>query len=201
MRIETIDQLRTLYGFPSEKAIKKSLPELDEHSIHFIAKSPFFVLATGNEDGTMDVSPRGGTPGFVQVLSSKQILIPDIKGNKRIDSLVNIIATGRVGTLFLIPGVDETLRINGRAYISTNQELLERYAERKNPPISSIVIEVEEVFIHCAKSFMRSKLWDQTTQIDRTDFPTIGQILKDQLNTEGEPESQEAMLKRYQGDL
>lgn len=201
MRIESIDQLRTLYGFPSEKAVKKSLLELDEHSIHFIAKSPFFVLATGNTDGTMDVSPRGGKAGFVHVLNSKTILIPDIKGNKRIDSLMNIVTTGRVGTLFLIPGVDETLRINGRAYISTDPDLLARYAERKNPPISCIVIEIEEVFIHCAKSFMRSKLWDPSLHIERSDFPTIGTILKDQLKMEGEPESQEDMIKRYQGDL
>lgn len=201
MRIQTLDQLRDLYGFPSERATQKQLAELDVHSMNFIQKSPFLVIATGSKKGAMDVSPRGGKAGFVHILNSKELLIPDIKGNKRIDSLVNIVETGRIGMLFFIPGVDETLRVNGGAYISTDPAHLNLYASRKNPPISCLVVQVEEAFIHCAKAFMRSNLWDTTSHFKRSDFPTIGQILKDQLKTTGEPESQEDMLKRYQGDL
>ncbi len=201
MKIETQSQLRELYNNPSGRASKKELPALEKHAINFIETSPFLVVSTFSKDGKADTSPRGGQPGFVKVLNNNEIVIPDAKGNNRLDSLVNIIETGRVGTLFLIPGVDETMRINGKAYLSTDTQYLDLFEKEKHPPKACIIIEVEEVFIHCAKAFMRSKLWSKEAQINRSDFPTIGQILKDQLGSKDTPESQEEMLKRYREQI
>jgi len=201
MKIDAKDQLRELYGFPGGRAKIKVLNVLEKHAIHFIEKSPFLTISTISKDGKMDNSPRGGQPGLVKVINETTIVIPDSKGNNRLDSLVNIIETGSIGTLFLIPGVDETLRINGKAYISTNEEFLELFQEEKNPPKACIVIEIEEMFLHCAKAFMRSKLWNESVKIDRNEFPTIAQMLKDQLGSIEAPESLEAMENRYQKDL
>ena len=201
MKIQTEAQLRELYSAPKERAVKKQLSALDKHCKDFIAKSPFMVLSTCNNHQQMDTSPRGGEPGFIKVISASEIVIPDSKGNNRLDSMVNIIETGLVGTLFLIPGVDETLRINGQASVSTDPELLGLFSGEKNMPKTCIVIDVKEVFLHCAKALMRSKLWQEESKTKRSDFPTMGQMLKDQIGLSGEPESQEAMIKRYQPDL
>ncbi len=201
MKIETVEQLRELYGQPKEKAVRKQLTELETHSRRYIELSPFVVLATYDKSGLVDVSPRGGEPGFVSILNDKQLLIPDVRGNKRLDNLVNIIETGRIGTCFMIPGVDETLRVNGRASLSTEPGLLERYQGAKNKPISGIVIDIEEVFLHCAKAFMRSRLWSPEAQIDRRLFPSMGQMLKDQIHSDEAPETQEEMLARYRTEL
>ena len=201
MKITDSKQLRSLYDLPNERAKKKQLTSLDTHAINFIKKSPFLVLSTFNQNGEIDASPRGGQPGFVQVTSDSEIIIPDSKGNNRIDSLVNIVESGRVGTLFLIPGMDETLRVNGRAYVSIDPEHLNLFSLKEKPPKTVIVFQVEEVFLHCAKALMRSKLWMSESQIDRSSFPTMGQMLKEQLGSSEEVESQEAMLKRYQNDL
>ena len=201
MKIETISQLRELYGSPSGRASKKQLPSLEKHSINFIEKSPFLVVSTFSESGKADTSPRGGEPGFVKVLNNNEIIIPDAKGNNRLDSLVNIVETGRIGMLFLIPGLDETMRVNGSASLSTDAQYLDLFKEEKNPPKVCIHIQIEEAFIHCAKAFMRSKIWSQEAQIKRSDFPTIGQILKDQLGSKEEPETHEDMVKRYKEQL
>ncbi len=201
MKIENEKQLRKLYDLPSGRAQAKQLEFLEKHSIHFIEKSPFVVISTYDKNGKVDASPRGGKPGFVRILGKQEIVIPDSKGNNRIDSLINIVDTGRIGMFFLIPGVDETLRINGHAYISTELSLLTLFSTESNPPKSCIVIKIEEVFLHCAKALMRSDLWNEKAKIDRSDFPTMGKMLKDQLGTLGEIESQEAMLKRYKKDL
>lgn len=199
MRITNEDQLRELYGFPSGRAKHKTLTKLDKHAISFIEKSPFMMLGTTNKAGQMDASPRGGKPGFIEVLNESELIIPDAKGNNRIDSLVNIVEHGRVASLFLLPGVDETLRINGSAYITIDPTLISRFADERIK--SCIIIEIEEVFLHCAKALMRSKLWDIEAQIKRSDFPTMGQMLKDQLNSQEDPESLADMVKRYQKDL
>lgn len=201
MKVTSELQLRELYGFPSARAAKKSLLTLDPHAKNFISKSPFVVLATMSVDGKMDNSPRGGQPGFVQVLDDNHILIPDSKGNNRLDSLVNIVENSRVGLFFLLPGVDETLRINGSAEIRTDQELLDRFTEEQNPPKACLVIEVEEMFLHCAKALMRSKLWSTEIQLAREEFPTMGQMLKDQLQGPEDIESHSDMVERYQKDL
>lgn len=201
MKITTVSQLRELYEYPRGRAKDKVLSKLDKHSKNFINTSPFLVLSSSNNKGKQDASPRGGFPGFVKVIGDSKIVIPDAKGNNRVDSLSNIIETGKIGLLFLIPGVNETLRINGNAYISTDKEYLNLFNSQQNKPRSAIVITAEEVFLHCAKAFMRSKLWDESSKINRDEFPTMGQMLKDQLGSKETPETHEAMEKRYQKDL
>ncbi|WP_298500096.1 pyridoxamine 5'-phosphate oxidase family protein [uncultured Algibacter sp.] len=201
MKIENEDQLRKLYGYPSRRAKEKVLTRLEKHAINFIETSPFLVMSTSNKKGKMDASPRGGVAGFVKVMDKTTLVIPDVKGNNRVDSISNIVETGRIGLLFLIPGIDETLRVNGSAYLSTDTKYLELFTQEQNLPKASIVVSVEEVFLHCAKAFMRSKLWDASAQIDSHSFPTMGQMLKDQLGTKEAPETREAMIKRYKKDL
>jgi len=201
MTISSIEQLRTLYGTPSGRAKIKSLPALDKHCRLFIDKSPFLTIGTIGENGDMDVSPRGGKAGFVQVLSDTQILIPDAKGNNRLDSLTNIVETGKIGMLFMVPGIDETLRLNGTASLSNDPELLAHFPNENIPPKTVIVVDIEEVFLHCAKAFMRSQLWNPDHHIPKDEFPTMGQMLKDQLGGDGAPETREEMVKRYQKDL
>ncbi len=201
MKITTEQQLLDLYGQPSERAQKKSMTALDKHAKHFIETSPFIVLATYAKDGKMDASPRGGDSGFVKVLDDQTLLIPDAKGNNRLDSLKNILHTQNIAALFLIPGIDETLRLNGSAYISTEPKLLSQFPEERIVPKTCLVVKVEEVFLHCAKAFMRSKLWMEGAKIDRENFPTMGQMLRDQIGDSGRVESQEEMVERYKKDI
>lgn len=201
MYIESEEALRQLYGFPKGRAKEKVLSELEKHSINFIGHSPLFTLSTYSKTGTVDCSPRGGSPGFVKRLNDTCILVPDAKGNNRLDSLINIVETGNVGCLFMIPGVDETLRINGTARISTKDEHLCLFRDEKMLPKTCIEITISEVFLHCAKAFMRSKLWDKDANIERNCLPTMGQMINDQLKLIEEPESQDVMLKRYEQDM
>ena len=201
MRIESEKELRDMYGVPGERAKNKQLSSLEKHSTHFIQTSPFVVISTADRNGNLDASPRGGDIGFVKILNEQTIVLPDFKGNNRLDSILNIVNSGRIGLLFFIPGVDETLRVNGSAHISTNTELLQLFPNEKNPPQTCIVIEVEEVFMHCAKAFMRSGLWNSDMHIDKDSFPSMGEILKDQLGSTDEAESREDMVKRYQKDM
>lgn len=200
MIIENETQLREIYGHPKGRAEKKVLKKLDKHAKNFIDKAPFVVIATTNRAGGMDASPRGGEPGFVKVLNN-ELIIPDYKGNNRIDSLVNITETGSIGLIFMIPGIGETLRINGKASIITSEKLIKLFPETSKPPISCIVVSISEVFLHCAKAFMRSKLWDSSSQIDPDNFPSMGRMLNDQLKIDGPPETRAEMLKRYKKDL
>lgn len=201
MNITTEKQLRELYGFPSGRAKDKVFQALDKHAINFINKSPFLVLSTSNSSGKMDASPRGGEIGFVKINDNTTLIIPDSKGNNRVDSIGNIVETGRVGLLFLIPGIDETLRINGSAKLSTNKDYLDLFSTEKNPPKACIIVTVEELFLHCAKALMRSKLWDESAKIDKKEFPSMGQMLKDQLGSKDVAESRDDMVKRYTLDL
>ena len=194
-------QLRNLYGTPTGRVSKKVLPKLEQHSRHFIAKSPMAIISTFDTEGKVDTSPRGGEPGFVHVLDDNCILIPDSKGNNRVDSLINIASTGRIGMLFLMPGIDETLRINGAANVTAEQEYLGLFPSVQRPPKSCIVVHIEEVFLHCAKALMRSELWNPAKYVARADFPTISRILKDQLGGNEAVESHEDMVKRYKADL
>jgi hypothetical protein len=193
--------LRTLYSEPSERALRKQLDRLDAHCRRFIALSPFLVMASADGAGHLDASPRGGEPGFVKVLDDRTLLIPDSKGNNRLDSLANLIRQPGIGLLFLIPGVDETLRINGQASLTMNEALIDACAsERRRPPLV-IAVEVREAYLHCAKSLMRAKLWDPGARRERSVLPSMSQMLKDQIGQEGEPESEAAMRARYQNDL
>jgi PPOX class probable FMN-dependent enzyme len=201
MYLESEEQLRELYGYAKGRAKDKQLPSLERHSSNFLAHSPFVTISTYAKSGSVDCSPRGGNPGFVKIINDNCIVLPDGKGNNRLDSLVNIIETGQIGCLFLIPGVDETLRINGLARISTSPEYLSLFSDDRNPPKTCIEITIKEVFLHCAKALMRSELWSLKAQIDRADFPTMGAMINDQLSIKDDPEAQEDMIARYKRDL
>jgi PPOX class probable FMN-dependent enzyme len=153
------DELASLYGPPVEAVTNKIIDRLDGHCREFIARAPFVLVATADEDGNCDVSPKGGAPGFVHVLDEQRLAIPDAPGNKLVCSLRNVVRTGRAGLLFLIPGLEETLRVNGRACLSRDPELLDRLAGADRPPRVAIGVEVDEAFLHCAKAFRRSALW------------------------------------------
>ena len=150
-------------GEPSEMARKKELSALDPHARSFIARSPFLLLGTSGADGRCDVSPKGDAPGFVHVIDDHHLVIPDRPGNKRLDGMRNILRNPHVGVIFLLPGNDFTLRVNGRAAISRDPELLATLAAQGKVPLLAIGVEVEEVFLHCARSFRRGKLWDQAS--------------------------------------
>ena len=177
-RVADVEALEKLYGLPSGASVEKEIDYLHLHYRRLIAASPFFVLATSGPDG-VDASPRGDAPGFVVVEDEKTLLIPDRRGNNRIDSLRNIIANPHVALLFLIPGIGETLRVNGRAEISTDPALLERFRVEGSPPRSVIVIRVDTVFFQCARAIFRSKLWDPAQHIERGSLPSLGTILAD----------------------
>lgn len=201
MYIESEAQLREIYGFAKGRAKAKQLSTLERHSCHFIEQSPFFTLSTYSMSGSVDCSPRGGKPGFVKILNENCIIVPDSKGNNRLDSLVNITETGHVGCLFFIPGIDETLRVNGVARLSISTDYLNLFSDDKNSPKTCIEITIKEMFLHCAKAFMRSELWSPETHLDRADFPTMGAMINDQLAISDAPETQEDMLIRYKNNL
>jgi PPOX class probable FMN-dependent enzyme len=175
--ITSVEQLRAIYGEPRVTAAHKVVHRVDDHIAAFIAKSPFLLMATISADGRMDVSPKGDLPGFVHVRDERTLLYPDRPGNNRIDGLQNIVETGRIGLIFLVPGVRETLRINGSARISVEPELLARFAVNGKLPRSVTVIEVDEAFFHCARALIRSGLWDPARHIDRSELPSMGTIL------------------------
>ena len=205
MHITTLQALRAIYKPVSERALKKEIPSLDAHAVQFIGLSPFVVLASGGADTSLDASPRGGEPGFVKVMDAHTLLIPDSPGNNRLDTLENIIATGRLGLLFMVPGFDETLRLNGRAVLSTDAADVQPFADTKRPPALVIRVAVEAVYLHCAKALMRSQLWDTTRHLDRAVMPTMGEMLRDQIQAfKGETidvEPHEQMLERYRQSL
>ncbi len=201
MTIKTEEELRELYGWAKGRAKTKVLSALEKHAKNFIEHSPFFVMSTYDKNGRCDASPRGGHAGFVKILNDTTILIPDAKGNNRVDSLVNLVETGNIGCLFMIPGINETLRINGVAEITTKADYISLFSEEKNPPKTCIQINITEVFLHCAKALMRSELWQNTYRVERPGFPTMGVMLNEQLGTDKAFESQEDMEERYRKDL
>ena len=180
-RITDGTALRERYGQPSERAVKKELDRLDRHCRHFIARSPFLVMATAGADGRCDASPKGDGPGFVQVVDDVTLLIPDRLGNNRVDGMENILSNPHVGLIFFLPGVRETLRINGRAEIVVEEAVLTPMAVQGKPPTAAIRVAVEEVFMHCGKALIRSKLWDPTQHIAKGQFPSLARILADQI--------------------
>ena len=169
-------------GEPSEVARKKELSVLDPHARSFIARSPFLLLGTSGADGRCDVSPKGDAPGFVRVIDDHHLVIPDRPGNKRLDGMRNILRNPHVGVIFLLPGNDFTLRVNGRAAISRDPELLTTLAAQGKVPLLAIGVEVEEVFLHCARSFRRAKLWDQSSWPGPDAVASMPCMLYDQTN-------------------
>ena len=203
--ITNLEALRELYGPARERALKKEIPALDAHATRFVGLSPFVVLASSDAGGHMDASPRGGEPGFVKMPDAHTLLLPDAPGNNRLDTLENIIATGRLGLLFMVPGFDETLRVNGRAVLSTDPADLALCADARRTPALVIRLTVESVYLHCAKAFMRSGLWDASRHTDRAKLPSMAEMLRDQIRVfkgeEVEAESQAQMLERYRQTL
>jgi PPOX class probable FMN-dependent enzyme len=181
--VATREELRTIYKTPrpTDGSIRKELKALDGHCRSFIGKSPFVLIGSSDGAGNSDVTPRGDRPGFAAILDDRTIAIPDRPGNNRLDTLENILLNPSVGLLFLIPGMNETLRVNGDARITIDATLRERLAVDGREPQSVIVVAVKATYMHCAKAFMRSDLWKPESWHDRTTLPTLGQILRDQL--------------------
>jgi PPOX class probable FMN-dependent enzyme len=193
--------LASIYPKPTPRVIAKARPEIDVHARKFIAISPFCVLATSGTDGSVDASPRGGNPGFVNVTGPNQLLMPDRAGNNRIDSFKNIVeGSGFVQLIFFVPGIDETLRVGGKGKLSAEPDLLAAMEEFGKLPRAVLRIDVHEAYFHCGKALMRSKLWSGDTQVEREIFPSIGEIIHDQTSL-GERENQAAVEARYKTQL
>jgi len=175
--------LRAHFGTIHPLAVRKVLSRLDDHCRAFIALSPFLVLATTDGDGHVDASPRGDAPGFVAIPDDTHLLLPDRPGNNRADSYGNVLANPGVGLLFFVPGIDETLRVNGRATVTTDAALLAPLAVGAKTPRTGLLITVVEAFFHCGKALMRSHLWDLSRQVPRRAFPSLGHIMADQTAT------------------
>jgi PPOX class probable FMN-dependent enzyme len=195
--IATREELRDSYPQPLERSLRKSLTKLDPHMRRFISLSPFLCLGTSSAGGG-DVTPRGDAPGFVHVLDDTTLLIPDWPGNNRLDSLTNVVANPGVGLLFFIPGVNETLRINGVAEITMEPAFVERWTVNGKHPRSAMRVTVREAYLHCAKALIRSKLWEDDYRIERAELPTYAQMLKDQgVTTQSVEELQVAIDESY----
>jgi PPOX class probable FMN-dependent enzyme len=177
------------------------LAMLDKHCKRFISFSPFVVVSSLGVDEVLDASPRGGAPGFIKVLGDDTLLIPDSPGNNRLDTLENIIHTGRVGLLFLIPGVDETLRVNGAAQLSIDSDDIAQCTTEIRTPKLVIRVTVQQAYLHCAKAFMRSKLWDSSAQIERSELPTMVDMINEQASISGVFETHEEIMLRYKNEL
>lgn len=175
--VKTVEELLEITGKPSELVNNKVISYLDEHCVGFIAQSPFLTISTADDSGFCDVSPRGDNNGFVHVINEKQLIIPERPGNKRMDSLRNILSNPNIGLLFLIPGLGETLRINGKASVICDEELLGKMTVNGKRPILGIGVDVEECFIHCAKAFRRSELWNPETWMNKEEQPKGAKIL------------------------
>jgi uncharacterized protein len=178
----TKPDLRALFGAPSELAVKKELHRLDPHARAFIALSPFVVVASADAAGRCDATPRGDAPGFVEVLDDGRLLIPDRRGNNRIDTFQNIAENPHVGLIFMVPGINETLRVNGAASITTEPALLEPLAVQGKTPKAALLVTPEEVYFHCGKALIRSDLWNAEKKVPRSAFPSLGKIIADQVS-------------------
>ena len=169
-------QLRAVLGMPTDLVRAKVRDRLDHLTRQFVERSPFVLLATSAEDGSCDVSPRGDPPGFVRILDERTLLLPERPGNRLADSLRNVLSNDRVGLLFVIPGVGDTLRVNGRATLVTDEELLAESAVEGKAPRLGFLIEIDQVFTHCSKAFLRSALWDPARYVERSELPSSGEI-------------------------
>lgn len=179
------EEIRELVGVPHEHIVNKAIPILDEHCRQFISRSPLLFLSTANAEGKCDVSPRGDEPGAIKVLNDKQLVIAERPGNRRADSILNILSNPHVGLVFLIPGLDEVLRVNGRAYIIKNQEILSTMNLKGKEPLIGIGVEVEECFVHCPRALKSSNIWNPEQWDSIEDIPPLKQIFLDHLKING----------------
>src|SRR5580704_13952248 len=184
--ITTESQLRDIYRMPGDVVVQKVLSRLDGHARTFIEAAPFVLVGTASPDGTADVSPKGGPAGFVVVLDDQRLAIPDLAGNNLLDSITNIVRGSGIGLLFVVPGVDETLRVNGHACLTTDPSVLDACAVKDRRPKTAIGVTVTQQYMHCAKAFRRSALWSTETWPNRTTLPSLGCVLRDQMASLGE---------------
>jgi hypothetical protein len=198
--ITSESDLRALHAPPKARTLRKQLDRLDRHCRRFIELSPFVVMATADAEGRMDATPRGGEPGFVTVADERTLLLPDRRGNNRLDSLSNLTEHPEIGLLFLIPGVDESLRANGSVELRTDPDLVEPFRVGRSAPAVVLRITLREAYLHCGKAMMRSRLWSQEAKIDRSELPPLGVMLREQTGV-GLAESQSQMLARYRNEL
>ena len=200
-RIDDAEALRHHIGPMHPLATGKVFDRLDRFCRDFIALSPFLVLASCDSEGRADASPRGDAPGFVRVLDDRTLLIPDRRGNNRVDSFGNIVSSPGVGLVFMVPGIPETLRVNGRGRATRNAELLAPSTMQERAPVTGLIVEVEEAFFHCGKALIRSKLWDPASQVPRHSFPTLGRIIADQTKAVDADEADRNLEEAYRTRL
>ena len=179
--VPDLDGLCALGGQPMHGAVEKVFSSLDTHARGFIALSPFLCISSGDGEGNMDVSPRGDPPGFVQVLDDRTLLLPDRPGNRRYDTMKNLMTEASVAIIFFVPGFGETLRVNGTACVTNDATLLARCMVEGHTPTLGMLVTIREVFFHCPKALIRSRLWNPEARVDRASFASMGQIIKDQM--------------------
>jgi PPOX class probable FMN-dependent enzyme len=193
--IATEEELRSMHGPVGDLAARKCMPKLDPHTKRFMSLSPFLCIASSRPGGAADISPRGDAPGFVGILDDTTILIPDRLGNNRLDTSSNILENPHVGLIFMVPGLQETLRINGRARICTDAGVLAGFAVNGKVPATGLLVEIDEVMFQCAKALVRSRLWDDDYKVGRDAMPPLGKIIKDQIETDMTAEEAEVRIQ------
>jgi len=196
VRLSSVDDLRSTYRQPSQRAVDKVIDRLDEHCVDFMAKSPFILLSTASADGACHGSPKGGPPGFAQVLDDRRLAWADFSGNNRLDSFQDLVSNDNVAVLFLIPGLDETLRVNGTAALVTDPELCEQLAVGGKAARVVVVVTVAEVYVHCAKALRRAGLWSPDSWLDPKDLPSAACMLKDHAVLDADPAAIEDSLEQ-----
>lgn len=195
-RVGSVEELREIYRPPAELALRKQIDALDRHCREFIAHSPFLVMASADGAGRCDASPKGGPPGFVRVLDDHRLVIPDLSGNNRLDSITNLVVNPGIALLFFVPGRDETLRVNGRAAVTADADLCERARLDGVVPRLVLLVDVEEAYLHCAKAFRRAQLWQPEEWPDTAGLPSGACMMRDHIGLTQVPlEQTEALLE------
>jgi uncharacterized protein len=203
MKTLTLADLDTHYQPPKPTTLKKTLHHVDRWGRAYVQRSPFCVMSAAGPDGSLDVSPRGGEPGFVHVSEDgRRVFLPDRRGNNRLDTIRNLLAgSGQVGLMFLIPGFEDVYRVNGRACATTEPELLAEHEEFGRAPVLVLAIDVEEAFFHCPKAIMRARLWEEDAKVDRGVLPTLSEMIMDQLGLGKPTVSEDQIRESYKGQL
>lgn len=199
--LETPEAVRAHYDEPHPLVVRKQLDQLDRHCRDFIAASPFYVIASSDAHGRLDATPRGDRPGSVAVLNASTLLLPDRRGNNRVDTMTNVAENAHVGLLFLVPGIVETLRVNGRASITIDPEQLAKLVADGKPPRAAIRVGVEEVYFQCGKALIRSELWNPDRHVSPGTFPQFGKILAEQTRIDYDPSLEDSIREDYRGGL
>jgi PPOX class probable FMN-dependent enzyme len=196
-----VEDVLASYPSPSGRSVTKEISQLDEYCRAFIEMCPLVILSTASADGEPDLTPRGGEPGFLRVLGPHELLLPDRPGNNRLDNLRKAAVNPRVALLCLVPGIDETLRVYGRAEVLPVEAVAADTSESGRPARSLLLIHVDKAFMHCAKALMRGRVWDPAARVPRDSFPSMGEIMRAHAGGGGPVESQEEMIRRYQPQL